>query len=480
MKKWLCVICGLIYDEAEGWPKDGIAAGTRWEDVPEDWKCPDCGVGKADFEMIEVRAEAAPVAPATVAIPQAGTPSAPAVNAAARREGPLVIVGSGHAGYSLAQAVRRRDPNAEIVVLTRESGHLYSKPALSIATSQDRSPEALIAESPFEIEQRLKIRIYAHCEVQSIDAQAHVLRTSHGVMPYSQLVLALGASPVRLNVAGRSDALLSVNNLDDYRLLRRKLEGASRVAIIGDGLIGCEFANDLAASGFDVNVIGIGKWPLERLLPQQAGHHLQHALTALGVKWHLENSVDEILGEPGNWTLALANGERIHADVVISAVGLAPNVALASACGADVGRGIRTDAQLRTTVADVFALGDCVEIDGRPAPYLAPINHGVDALARTLTGQPTDVLYPPMPVQVKTPVAPLMFLPAPAALASGEWRVDPTEDGFSCAQFDGAGQMHGFALIGHRAQALRGRWMEQCNPRAVRDMSGRANLGQAN
>jgi rubredoxin len=54
MKKWQCVVCGLIYDESQGWPDDDIAPGTRWEDVPADWLCPDCGVGKGDFEMIEI------------------------------------------------------------------------------------------------------------------------------------------------------------------------------------------------------------------------------------------------------------------------------------------------------------------------------------------------------------------------------------------------------------------------------------------
>ncbi|WXL25673.1 rubredoxin [Ectopseudomonas mendocina] len=54
MKKWQCVVCGLIYDESQGWPDDGIAPGTAWQDVPEDWLCPDCGVGKSDFEMIEI------------------------------------------------------------------------------------------------------------------------------------------------------------------------------------------------------------------------------------------------------------------------------------------------------------------------------------------------------------------------------------------------------------------------------------------
>jgi len=54
MKKWQCVVCGIIYDEAFGWPQDGIAPGTAWEDVPPDWMCPDCGVGKDEFDMVEL------------------------------------------------------------------------------------------------------------------------------------------------------------------------------------------------------------------------------------------------------------------------------------------------------------------------------------------------------------------------------------------------------------------------------------------
>lgn len=51
MKKWQCVVCGFVYDEAKGLPAEGIAAGTKWEDIPDDWKCPDCSVGKSDFQM---------------------------------------------------------------------------------------------------------------------------------------------------------------------------------------------------------------------------------------------------------------------------------------------------------------------------------------------------------------------------------------------------------------------------------------------
>ena len=54
MKKWECIVCGWVYDEVEGWPEDGIEPGTKWDEIPEDWVCPDCGVGKEDFEMIEI------------------------------------------------------------------------------------------------------------------------------------------------------------------------------------------------------------------------------------------------------------------------------------------------------------------------------------------------------------------------------------------------------------------------------------------
>ena len=111
---------------------------------------------------------------------------------------------------------------------------------------------------------RLNIRIYPHCEVERIDSQARQLHTGFGVMDYGQLVLACGAGPLRPPVEGGSDALLSVNNLEDYRQFREQLAGKRRVAILGDGLIGCEFANDLAASGFAVSVGGpvVGWYPL--------------------------------------------------------------------------------------------------------------------------------------------------------------------------------------------------------------------------
>lgn len=457
MKKWLCIICGLIYDEALGWPDDGIVAGTRWEDVPEDWLCPECKVGKADFEMIEISEPVKAVAAAPVVLKQAAAAAIPAALPAQ----PVVIIGSGYAGYGLAQALRKANPQLDVRVLTQDCGHLYSKPALSIALAQGRTAAALATESPMALEQRLGIRIYTHCTVERIDTQARRLYTNLGEMAYGQLVLASGASPLRLPIEGCAEALLSVNNLHDYRTFRERLEGVRRVAVLGDGLIGCEFANDLASSGYEVQVIGLGNWPMERLLPEPAGLQLQQALSGLGVQWHLRTTLQRIEQGDTGYRLTLADGQQVDADLVISAVGLRPNLELAQAAGLACGRGIKVDAQLQTSQQGIYALGDCIEVDGQLLPYLAPINEGIRALAKTLTGQSTPVLYPLAPVTVKTPAAPLCLLPPPVDCA-GQWHCDATGDGLSAAFRDSTGALRGFVLLGRQAQQQRNAWLQSC------------------
>jgi rubredoxin-NAD+ reductase len=456
MKTWLCIICGLIYDEAKGWPEDGIAAGTRWEDVPDNWLCPECKVGKSDFEMLDVSIPMTSVTPA----PQTKTVVAAAVTAALPRQ-PIVIVGSGYAGYGLAAALRKSDPKAEIRVLTADDGFQYSKPALSIGVAQGRTADAMATESPLAIERRLGIRVYPHCRVEHIDAQARRLHTSLGEMEYGQLVLACGARPVRPMIEGDADVVLSVNNLQEYRQFRERLVSARRVAILGDGLIGCEFANDFAAAGVDVTVVGLGRWPMERLLPPEAGQQLQAALSGLGVQWRLENTVRRIDRVADGFRLSLADDGQLDADLVLSAIGLRADVSLAASAGISVGNGIKVDANLQTSQPGIFALGDCIEINGQLLPYLAPINQGIQALARTLLGQPTAVDYPLMPVMVKTPVMPLCML-APATGAIGTWRCTATGDGLTAGFHNAQGELCGFVLLGAAAQAERNAWLQSC------------------
>ncbi|WP_255611461.1 FAD-dependent oxidoreductase [Marinobacterium arenosum] len=375
------------------------------------------------------------------------------------REAPIVIIGSGYAGYKLAEALRQRNSEREILLFTADDGANYSKPGLSNALARDKAADQLVSETVLEIEQRLDIRIHARCRVLSIDSDNHLLQTDLGPQPYSKLVLAQGAAPIRLPLAGNgADEVLSVNDLQDYRLFRQRLGQSRHVTIIGNGLIGCEFANDLAAYGVQVSVVGLTGWPMDRLLPQAIGEALQTELAGLGVQWHLNTTVQSVDKNSDGYRLTLADGSQLQTELVVSAVGLAPRLELAKAAGIECNRGILVNGGLRTSVADIHALGDCAEINGQLLPYLAPINVGVPALADCLLGRPTMAQYPLMPVVVKTPALPLVLLP-PAPDQPGQWQVEATANGMRGLFVDDQQRIHGYALAGELT-AERQQWTD--------------------
>lgn len=449
MKTWLCIICGLIYDEAKGWPSDGIAPGTAWEDVPDDWLCPDCLVGKADFEMLDITDNLqAPLA----AVAEISTPLTDA------ELEPVVIIGTGHGGYQLAAALRAKSPELSITLFTADDGALYSKPALSNALALGKDGDSLISEPALAWEQRLGVRVYPHTRVERIDRENKQLHTNIGIYAYGRLVLATGASPIVISVEGEQSAMLSVNDLADYRRFRRQLDGKKHVTILGDGLIGCEFANDLAAQGVAVTVVGLGKWPMERLIPQPLGLALQQALTELGTDWALQDSIARIDRQGEGYRLQLQSGRILNTDLVLSAVGLRPNTGLAQAAGLATGRGIAVDVCHQTSDPHIFALGDCAEVEAQWAPYIAPINQAMPALVNSLLGTLSPAALKPAPVLVKTPVLPLSVMPAGG---EGEWRVEGEGRELAAGFYTPAGALTGFALLGSTQQGLRSQWLER-------------------
>ncbi len=441
MKKWLCIVCGWVYDEVKGWPADGIAPGTKWEDVPEDWLCPDCLVTKSDFEMIEITDEDIEDLPVSEDVIE-----------------PVVIIGSGHAGYQLASALRQQSPELSITVFTADDGALYSKPALSNALALGKDHEGLLRETALTWEQRLNIRIYPNTQVQRIDRTNKKLHTSIGEYSYGRLVLATGASPIVIPIDGDSSEVMRVNDLTDYAHFRKQLAGKKHVTILGDGLIGCEFANDLAAHGFKVSVIGLGEWAMQRLIPFELSNVLQQALSNLGVDWYLQNSIQHIQKTNGHFVLKLQDGSTLETDLVLSAVGLRPNTALAAEAGLEVGLGIKTGLDHRSNDPAIFALGDCAEVDGQWAPYINPINQAIPALVSSLLGKPKPASLSYTPVLVKTPIMPLsIFNP----MVPGKWRVEQHDSEWAASFHDENGTMKGFALLGHQLQHQRSHWLEK-------------------
>ncbi len=155
MARWECIVCGLIYDEREGWPEDGIAAGTRWADVPDDWTCPDCGVGKDDFELVP-GSESDEMPPATMTeSEQSASEGAETQTTSEAVEQPVtmaasghvVIVGSGLAGFGLARELRRHNPELPITLVTADGGEVYSKPLLSTGYTKKLGYEQLALQT---------------------------------------------------------------------------------------------------------------------------------------------------------------------------------------------------------------------------------------------------------------------------------------------------------------------------------------------
>lgn len=360
----------------------------------------------------------------------------------------IVIVGSGLAGYTLLKEIRKRDTVTPVTLVTADDGAFYSKPNLSNALAAGKTAAVLAGASAEKMAADLNARVLAHTRVTAIDTQGRRIRTDGGELEYGKLVLALGADPFPHGLAGSGAAgVLAVNDLADYAAFRSAIDGKKRIAVLGGGLIGCEFANDLVHAGFAVDVVHLGGWPLERLLPVEAGQRLADSLAALGVRWHFGRSGKRVEQTANGYRLELDNGETIEADAVLSAIGLRPRTQLAQAAGIPVGRGIQTNGLLETGAANVYAMGDCAEVEGLNLPYVQPLMVQARALAATLAGTPTAVAYPAMPVMVKTPAHPVAVLP-PRIGAAGSWKVECGETGICALHLDDNGRLQGFALTG--------------------------------
>ncbi|MFT7414484.1 MAG: rubredoxin-NAD+ reductase [Methylophagaceae bacterium] len=344
---------------------------------------------------------------------------------------PIIIIGSGFAGYTLAREFRKLDSTSPLIIITSDDGRSYPKPMLSNALSKGKSADQLSLSSAKTMAEILNATVINNSIVSQIDPQQHTVTLANAApLYYQHLVLALGATPIRNAIKGNAaNDVLSINNLNDYSMFRQRLVNAKHVAIIGPGLIGCEFANDLINADIAVSVIGPSKLPMDGLLPEPIAAELKTSLSQAGVDWYFESTITAVNHATKGYQLTLANGDLLHADIVISAIGLRPDIELANAMGIAVNRGIVTDEFLQTSQPNIYALGDCAEVTGHNLLFIAPILAAAKALAKTLSGQTTAVKYPAMPVAIKTPNYPLI-VSAPAAMATGSWQFESSPSGF--------------------------------------------------
>ena len=385
---------------------------------------------------------------------------------------PLIIIGAGLAGWTTAREFRKHDAHTPVVLLTADSGDFYAKPSLSNAFAQRRTPAQLVSTPAATLAQSLNVTLRAHSQVDALDVAGHTVQltqdgTAHA-LAYSRLVLATGAQPVRVPLQGNAaDQVLSVNSLADFSSFHATLSRQSTcadsyennsktVVILGAGLIGCEFANDLALAGHRVHVTDPADRPLAALLPEAASQQLRTTLDAAGVRWHLGTTVQAVdtatpaTAKAHALHVRLADGSVLAADAVLSAIGLRADTTLARAAGLACERGIVVDATLQTSAHQVYALGDCAQYTsagGRTLPFVMPIMHAARALGATLAGTPTPLVFPLMPVSIKTPALPVVVAAAHPSQA-GQWVAEDAQDGGVWRFLDPAGAQRGFVLTG--------------------------------
>jgi rubredoxin-NAD+ reductase len=364
---------------------------------------------------------------------------------------PLVIVGTGLAGYNLAKEFRKLNAERPLLLITHDDGRNYSKPMLSTGFTKSKTADELAMNAVEQMREQLKADIRTGVRVNAIDRVAKTLQVEGEIIAYGDLVLAVGADVFRPALGGDGiEFVYSVNDLQDYARFREVIAGKKKVIVIGGGLIGCEFANDLSNGGFAVEVVEPVGRVLPSLLPERASAAVAEGLASLGVKFHFGHSVKGVWEDGAGVAVELSNGERIAGDVVLSAIGLRPRTSLALDTGLKVERGIVVDRFLRTSDANIYALGDAAEVDGKVLLYVLPLMAAARALAKTLAGEPTQVQYPAMPVQVKTPVCPVVVSPVLPG-TPGAWEVEAEGRDVKAVFKSPEGLVLGFALTGAHA-----------------------------
>jgi 3-phenylpropionate/trans-cinnamate dioxygenase ferredoxin reductase subunit len=274
----------------------------------------------------------------------------------------VVIVGAGHAGVQTAASLREEGYDGPLVLLGDEAELPYHKPPLSKTFIKDpqAKPQPLRGETFYNgsaIDYRPGIR------VERIDLPGRRLELAGGtVLPFDRLVLATGSRPRTLPLPGIDLAgVLSLRSLGDARLIRDFIATTKDVVVLGGGFIGLETAATLAAAGCRVTVVEAAERLLGRAVAPVVAAHVRRRLEESGIRILTGTTVSRLEGDKGHVCAAVSSsGERLPAQMVIVGIGVVPATELAEAAGVATANGIRVDAQMRSSVPEVLAVGDAV------------------------------------------------------------------------------------------------------------------------
>ncbi|MGI5399586.1 NAD(P)/FAD-dependent oxidoreductase [Streptomyces sp. CA-135486] len=308
----------------------------------------------------------------------------------------VVVVGAGMAGVQTAVALREQGFTGPVTLIGAEPHQPYDRPPLSKAILLGKAEG-----SAFEVDfEALDIELRLGCEVTGVRPVAHELDTEAGPVPYDVLVIASGAEPITLPGAGGVPGVHLLRTLDDAERLRPVLAQQHDVVVVGAGWIGAEFTTAAREAGCSVIVVEAADRPLAGVLPAEVAAPMAHWYAEYGAELITHARVAGI--EPG--TVILADGRRLPAGAAVVGIGARPATGWLAGSGIELGPdgAITADEYLRTSLPDVYAVGDCASFPSARYGERLLVHHWDNALqgprtvAANVVGEAPQV-YDPVP-----------------------------------------------------------------------------------
>jgi nitrite reductase (NADH) large subunit len=287
----------------------------------------------------------------------------------------VVVIGNGMAGIrTIEELLKMSHEEFDITVFGAEPQPNYNRILLSPVLSGEMSfQDTVLNDWSWYAENN--ITLHTGKLVTKIDRQRCVVETEDGLsVPYDRLLIATGSNPIVLPVPGANlSGVIAYRSIDDVEKMLVAAKTGKHAVVIGGGLLGLEAANGLFLQGMEVSVVHLCEWPMERQLDKAGGDLLKTALEKRGLKFYLARQTESILGEDKVSGLRFKDGEEIEADLVVMAVGIRPNIALAKSAGIHCERGIVVNDTMQTYDPKIYSVGECVQHRGQTYGLVAPL-----------------------------------------------------------------------------------------------------------
>lgn len=302
----------------------------------------------------------------------------------------VVVVGSGPVGVHFCNELLRQSQDVLVELIGEEPYEPYNRVVLSQLLHGEKSLKQILL--PIADDSRLTT--HWHTRATKIDPVTQQIQTNHGdIISYDKLILATGSSAHIPNLPGVNlPGVYCFRNLADAEALAGRRVGSRHTVVLGGGLLGIETARAMARKGNKITLIHHSGWLMNRQLDEGSATVLKQELEAAGIEVRLSEAVLAVDGSRKVTGLILRSGEILETDTLVLATGIRPNVELAKDAGLSVVFGIRIDDAMETSAPNIYAMGECAEINGNVYGLVAPGLEQASILAKRFAGE-ADLYY---------------------------------------------------------------------------------------